>query len=471
MKTTAMNTAMTAAQAAPQFDVRALDFAPDLLAIQERPPSRLPRAIALSTVALTGLMIVWASFAKLDIVATAEGRLVPVTYTKVVQPAESGVVQQVLVQDGDVVRAGQVLVRLDARLNAADSSALGREAAQRRMTLKRIEAELADASLLNLKHDAADGALAAQVQAQFITRRQAYADAVAQDTAALARAQAELAAAEQVRQKLEQVVPLAQQAAQAHQKLLKEGFIGELAANEKQREALEKEQDLRAQRSTVDSLKASVDQAQRKLESTRSGYRSQLQAERMENLALLNRSAQELDKSQMRQAQMEVRAPTDGVVKDLAAVNPGQVVQAGALLMNLVPKDEQLQAEVQLKNEDVGFVVPGQEVSLKIAAFPFQKYGLLSAEVALVSADAQDPRQATAQGQQPTLSYKALVGFKNKQSALSRGKPNYSTDSGKPLVLAPGMLVMAEIKQGQRTVMEYLLSPVQRVGHEAARER
>ena len=439
----------------------ALDFAPDLLAIQERPPARLPRAILITTAALLVLLLVWASFAQLDIVASAEGRLVPLGYTKVVQPVEAGVVTEILVKDGDRVHAGQLLLKLDARASEADSSALGRDVALKLVSLKRIDAELTDQRQLTLDDPAAAPGLIAQVLSQFRARRQSYLDAIGQETEAGNRAKAELASAEQVAAKLEQTLPWYRQTAQAHQKLLKEGFIGEIAANEKMREAVEKEQDLKAQRATVESLKANILQSQQRLAGIRSNYRSQLENERIDTLAQLNRSSQDHDKSVIRQSQLEIKAPTDGIVKDLATINTGQVVAAGALLMNLVPQGEPLQAEVLLRNEDAGFVVAGQAAALKIAAFPFQKYGLLDAEVALVSADAQDPKQVPS-GQANTLTYKALMRLKQLSGV---------TSSGHQVSLQPGMLVSAEIHQGRRTVMEYLLSPIHQIAQEAARER
>ena len=197
--------------------------------------------------------------------------------------------------------------------------------------------------------------------------------------------------------------------------------------------------------------------------SVRSNYRSQLENERIETLAALNKGGQEFDKNKIRQGLLDIKAPTDGVVKDLAAVNPGQVVSAGVLLMNIVPRGEALQAEVLLKNEDAGFVAVGQPAMIKIAAFPFQKYGLIPGSVAVVSADSQDPKSMP-QGQAQTLTYKALL--KVDQTELK-----YRSNSGTALQLQPGMLVLAEIHQGQRTVMEYLLSPVKKVAQEAARER
>jgi len=442
------------------LDPEALDFAPDLLAIQERPPSRLPRALMLTVATLIGLLLLWAIFAELDIIATAEGRLVPLTFTKVVQPAEAGVVSEILVKDGDFVQQGQLLLRLDARLSRADTSALGNEVALKRLALKRINAELLDRSFVPDGDDPA--ALYVQVESQFRARRQAYLDGLAQENEALNKAQADLRAAQQLLDKLTQTLPSYRQSAEAYRKLVQEGFVGELAANEKSREALEKEQDLKVQSANVESLIAAIAQSERRKASLQSQYRSQLEEERMQTIALLNRSGQELAKSQVRAGMLEIRAPSAGVVKDFATNTIGAVVTAGALLMNIVPQNEPLQAEVLLKNEDVGFVAIGQKAMVKVAAYPFQKYGLLEGTIGLVSADASDPKQ-TPQGQAPNLTYRAIVRLQSNQLV--------SAASGEQLELNAGMLVFAEIHQGERSVLAYLLSPVQKVGQEAARER
>jgi hemolysin D len=441
------------------LDPAAHDFRADLLTIQASPPAPWPRGALLAVAALVGCLVLWAFFAKLDVIATAQGRLVPVSFTKVVQPAEAGVVLDILVKDGDAVKAGQVLLRLDARLAQSELGGLSRDVAIKKLSLQRIEAELSDSAFIPSAEAPAD--VATQVQAQYRARRQSYQDALAQETENLNKAKADLASAQQILSKLRQTVPIYQQSAQAYDKLLKEGFVGEVAANEKKREYVEREQDLKAQESVVQSLQAVIAGGDKKLASIRSNYRSQLENERIDTLTQLNKSGQELDKSTIRSGLLEIKAPSDGIVKDLAVTGKGVVIQAGSLLLNLVPQNEQLQAEVLLSNEDVGFVVQGQKAQIKIAAYPFQKYGLIDGKVSLLSADSADPKQQQ-QTQQPQLSYRALVSLNNQ---------HLKNPSGDKLTLTPGMLVVAEIHQGRRTVIEYLLSPVMKVGAEAARER
>lgn len=434
----------------------ARDFAPDLLTLQESPPSRLPRVVVAGVASVLAGLLAWAAWAQLDVVAAAPGRLVPLTFTKVVQPAEPGVVSQVLVRDGDSVQAGQVLLRLDARVSQADTRTLEQEIELHRLGIARLDAERTGVPLR--LPAGATPLVAAQVQAQWLARRGAYDDQRAQEQAALARIEGELAAARQHLARLHAVTPIVRVAADSHEELAREGFVSSLAAAERRREALDKSGELQAQAETVRSLEAARVQQQRKLGGVQSAWRAQLEAERLEHLSQLQRLAREQDKGQVRAGQLEIRAPADGVVKDLAVASPGTVVQAGALLMNLVPRDEPLQAEVSLGNEDVGFVAVGQAVRLKLATYPFQRHGLLEGTVSHVAADA-NPLPG---GQPGAPVYRALVRLA--RQSLPQG-------DGTALPLAAGMAVVAEIHQGERSVVEYLLSPVRKVAAEAARER
>jgi hemolysin D len=443
------------------FATDAADFAPDLLTIQERPPARLPRTVGYVAAGTFALLLAWAIFGQLDIIASAEGRLIPRNYSRVLQPAEAGIVREVLVRDGESVKSGQVLLRMDATTATADMGTLRADAALKALSLRRIDAELRGQPLLVEARDPPE--VASQVLAQYRARRQSYLDAIAQEQATLDRAQHDVTAARQQLAKLQATVPLYQQSAQSYQKLVKEGFVSELGANDKIREKIEKEQELKSQEASLAALSAAVEQSRKKLAQIKSGYESQLLNERVELQSQQQRTAGELQKQVYRSGLLELRAAEDGIVKDMVTYTPGAVVQPGAVLLNLVPKDEPLLAEVAIRNEDVGFVAPGQKVKVKLQAYPFQKYGMLEGSVELVNADslANDPQKATAQGQSPQ-SYKAVVKLASQELKASNAEV---------LKLTPGMVVRAEIHQGRRTVLEYLLSPVQKVAQEAGRER
>ena len=120
----------------------ALDFAPASLAIQDKPPAPLPRIMLYALAALFSILLVWALIGKVDVIATAEGKLVPQSYLKIVQPADSGILQAILVKEGDAVKAGQVLMRMDTQVAQADTKILDTERQSKQLQLRRIDAEL-----------------------------------------------------------------------------------------------------------------------------------------------------------------------------------------------------------------------------------------------------------------------------------------------------------------------------------------
>lgn len=448
----------------PALSPDALDFAPGLLSIQESPPSRLPRAVLYIVAALFLILLVWSIFGQLDIVASAEGRLVPQSYVKIVQPADAGIVEEILVKEGEAVKAGQVLMRMNTQVAKADERTIRTELALKSLQLRRIDAELSGRPLTRRPDDAAD--LFRQVEAQYRDRHQSYLDAMAQQQEALKRTQHEYASARQVLAKLGEVTPILKEQADAYANLGKEGFAGQFMVRDKQRDYLEKAGDLRAQESTVAGLQAAIDQSQKQLNQISSKYRSELQNERIDTEGQHQKLQQEWIKQEHKSGLLELKASQAGIVKDLATHTVGTVVSPGTVLLSIVPENEPLVAEVMVRNDDVGFVFPQQKVKVKLVAYPFGKYGMLDGEVSHIGPDASDePPSTKAQNKDnassPSLTYKALVSLDSQVLEAQ----------GKKLKLVPGMQVIVEINQGKRTVMEYLLSPVQKALHEGGRER
>ncbi|HYW57030.1 MAG TPA: HlyD family type I secretion periplasmic adaptor subunit [Polaromonas sp.] len=439
----------------------AAEFSPGLLAIQESPMPKLPRLIFYIVAVLFTILLAWTIFAKVDIVAVAEGKLVPISYTKIVQPAEAGVVAEILVKEGDQVQAGQVLIRLDPTMTGADSRSLASELTLKRLTLRRVDSELAGIPLAIKDGD--EPAMIAQVQAQANAHRQAFTDSLAQEVATRERAQNELRSAQETLTKLKSTLPSYEQSAKAHNKLVAEGFLSPIAGNDKEREAIEKSQDLKAQAATVQGLLSTITAQDKKIAGLSSTFRSQLLIERTEAMGQLAKLEQDTQKMGYKTGLLELKAPQAGIVKDVATTSKGAVVQPGMVLLTLVPKGEQLLAEVQVKNEDVGFVQAGQQVRIKVAAYPFQKYGLIEGRMQTLAPDAQsntnNPGQPAPQG------YKAMVKLDTQFLESLNG------DTSQRKGLEAGMQVAVEIHQGRRTIMEYLLSPVQKVSAEAGRER
>jgi hemolysin D len=447
----------------------ALDFAPSILAIQARPASPLPRVMLYTLMILFVLIVLWAIFGKVDVVAVAQGKLVPQSYLKIVQPAEAGIVKEILVKEGDTVKQGQILMRMDAQLQESDTKMVEAELKQRALQLRRIDAELSGKPLIMKAGD--DATQFRQIESQYQSHRQAFEDAIAQEQALLNKATEDYQGARQTETKIRNVLPAYQEQEAAWQKLHKDGYAGRLLVLERERERIEKEGDLKTQAFAVESLKASIAQSQKRLAQITSNYKQQLHNERVEAQGQLDKLQQEVAKQRHKQTLLELKASQAGKIKDVATHTIGSVVSPGTILLTLVPIDEPLQAEVMINNDDVGFVHEGQSVKLKLAAYPFQKYGMVDGTVTHLGADAADgqsqgkPNQPNQNGTNnqtnDQASYKAIVTLN--QQAL--------TASDKTFNLAPGMQVAAEINQGKRTIMEYLLSPVQGVFQEAARER
>ncbi len=441
------------------------DFHPALIRLQQSAPNPLGRAVLWVVLGFVAVILGWSLIGRLDIVAVADGKLVPASYLKIVQPAEAGVVKEILVREGETVREGQVLMRMDAVLSESDLRTMTAEFQARRLALKRIDAQLNGRQLLRGMDDNPDAF--AKVQAQFAANKVSYESALAQERSVLLKARHELAAATEVRSKLRQTLPHYREQEAAYEKLVRDGFAGKIVYTDKQRERIEKEQDLNAQEAAILSARASIEHSERRLAQIAADYRKQLEAERAEVAPLAERSSQDLKKQEHRHRQLELKAPQEGVVKDLATHTVGTVASPGTILMTLVPKEEALLAEVWVRNDDVGFVQPGQRVRLKLATFTFQKYGFVEGEVLRVSADAaeqgadaQAPTASRGRATSP-LAYKTLVNLNTQTLA----------HAGRSLRLQPGMQVSAEVHLGTRTAMEYLLSPVQKAWHEAARER
>jgi HlyD family secretion protein len=443
----------------------ALAFAPDLVRVEREAPSPLPRVVLYVLLTLFVLMLLWAVFGKLDIVAVSEGKLIPQSFIKIVQPAEAGIVREILVAEGAVVKEGDVLVRMDTKLSDADARTLDAELVRKRLQLRRIDAELKGARLTRAADDPAD--VAEQVAAQLAARRQAYLDALGAEQAVRAKAEHDLASATEIEAKLMQTTPILREQEKAWDQLAKEGYAGRLLALDRQKSRIEAEQELKAQSRNVQSLKATIAQADKRIAQIDSNYRQQLHNERADADAQYEKLRQDRDKQQHRHALLELKAPYAGIVKDLATHTAGTVLAPGAIVLTLVPQNEPLLGEVWISNADAGFVRAGQTARVKIAAYPFQKYGMLDALVRQVSADAQD-RSAPGDSS-PMSSGKASGAFAYR--ALIAVDPERVEPGRVPLKLVAGMLVTAEVHIGKRSVLEYLLSPVQKVTSEAARER
>ncbi len=269
-------------------------------------------------------------------------------------------------------------------------------------------------------------------------------------------------------------MPSYERTAAAYEKLAGEQLVGRLQAEEQRRLATEQAQDLAAQQATVASLEAAVTQSERRSAQLRSSYASELHALRADTMQKITQLEQQDAKLAYRRQNLELRAPQAGTVKELATTTVGAVVQPGTVLLSLVPADEPLRAEVAVQNQDIGFVRAGQTVRVKLATYPFQKYGMLDGRVQMVMVDASGQgghSAGSSAGGGPGGGAPAEAGGSSAYKAIIALAAQGVEANGVRLPLTAGMQLTAEIVEDQRTVLEFLLSPVQRIASEAGRER
>lgn len=445
-----------------------LDFSPGLLRIQAQPPRPFARAVLYVLLILLVFLIALATFGRLDVVASAEGKLLPQSYLKIVQSSEQGVIREILVNEGQHVKAGQTLMRMDTTLTDADGKEILFAYLGKQIDLRRIDAELSNQPFVRLPEEAPE--LFNPVLNHFNANRNVLKTALAEESALHDRAQSELSSAQTISSKLMQILPHYRTQDDAYRDLAKDGYVSQLSATDKARERIEKEQDLKSQQHIIAAASASLRQSSQRTEKITADYRRQLQAERADIRDKFEKLEQEQAKQQYRRRLHELKAPEDGVVKDLATHTVGTVISPGTILMTLVPNDEILRAEVWVSNQDVGFIHIGERVKLKLASYQFQKYGMIDGLVTNLSADASENTQQGAgqtgaasnrPGNNQPFSYRALIDLKAQELVVDGVRHS----------LTPGMQVTAEIHLGSRSIFEYLLSPVVGAFQEAGRER
>ncbi|MDA8129851.1 MAG: HlyD family type I secretion periplasmic adaptor subunit [Betaproteobacteria bacterium] len=442
----------------PTLQAHEAQFLPAALALRDTPVHPAPRIALWLIMAFALIALLWAIFGRIDVVATAAGKIIPNDRTKVIQPIETAVVKAIHVRDGQVVEPGQLLIELDATSATADSERLRNEALTAKLEASRAQAllvALANGKPPKLKPlEGADASRLLAEQSQASGLYQEYQAHQLQLQAEIARRRAELQATQEEVVKLEQTAPIVRQRAQDYQKLAKENFISQHGYLEREQARIEQEQDLASSRSRVAEIRAQLMEAQRQQATLAAETRRQL----LDQLNLASQKAvsleQDLIKADQRSRLMHLTAPVAGTVQQLAVTTIGGVVTPAQPLMVIVPRDNVLEVEAMLPNKDIGFVNPGQDAEVKVETFPFTKYGTLHGKITQVSSDAiQDEKRG--------LIYSTRV--KLAQDTLQV--------ENKLVRLTPGMAVTVEIKTGSRRVIEYFLSPLMQVTSESLRER
>lgn len=449
-----------------RFQTHEIDFLPAALEIQERPPSPLGRAIIWSLVVFFVIALVWASVGEMDIVATAQGKIIPSGHVKVIQPLEIGSVRAIRVIEGQHVKAGDILIELDSTLSAADRDRLASEYQTAQLNQTRLAALIQhlQAPTAPTQHTLppldtapfpnADAAAVAIQQQRLQAQWTEFTARLAALAADYAKRSAELAGVKAQVSKLQQTLPIISKRAAALKNLLGKQLVAENQWLELEQQRIEQQQDLESQQQRRLELVAALTEAQQQRSSMQAEFIGKVYAELADAERQADGFEQELIKAEQRIGLQTLTAPIDGIVQQLAVHTVGGVITPAQEVLKIVPQEGALEVEAWVLNKDIGFVTAGQIAEVKVETFPFTRYGTLDAEVINVSNDAVTDEEKG-------LIYAARVLMKGASIRVG----------DKHVKLTPGMAVTVEVKTGTRRLIEFVLSPLLRYRDEGLRER
>ena len=456
-----------------------VEFLPAALEVIETPPSPTGRATALLICLFFTIAVTWSYFGTVDIIATATGKIIPTGRTKIIQPMETGVIQTIHVQDGQKVKAGDVLIEIDTTISEAEQNRLQKELVVSQLEAARLRAALKMSEDPITDFIAPEGASSQQIKlqrSQLISQVQEIKSKLTALDSQIEQNEGNRLAVAATIEKLTQSIPLLQERSKMRTYLSDKGYGSKLDTLKAQQSLIEHKQELQVQKGRLAEAVGGIAALQEQ--------RKQAEAEfRQKSLDSLSQTEQKTASLQehLIQATQKYRlqtltAPVEGTVQQLAIHTEGGVVTPAQALLAIVPKNSKLEIEAMISNRDIGFIHEGQEVKIKIDTFNFTKYGFIDGKVLSISQDAITKQKPPSSSDNANKS-----GAINETSEPKGQELVYATrvslDKTKMQVderlvsLSPGMAVTVEIKTGTRRVMEYLLSPLFKHKQKAMRER
>jgi hemolysin D len=454
------------------------EFLPAALEIVETPPSPLGRSIAFAIMALFALALIWACVGRVDIVASAKGKLIPSGRTKVIQPFETGVVRAIDVHDGQAVKAGETLVQLDSTMNNAELKHSQSDLTAAQLDVARLQAELTDGDAL------ADFKPPDDAPPDLITmQRKFLLDQIAEQQDKLAvldrqrqQKEAEHDTSEATIDKLQALLPILQERVDMRKTLYDHSTGSKAEYLELLQTLVEEQHELEVQKRKADEATAAI----AAIDEQRNQAIEEFRRERYGDLVDAQRKANGLNedvvRAEHRSSLQNLTSPVDGTVQQLAVHTIGGVVTPAQALLVVVPSDSHLEIEAMVENRDIGFVHPGQDAQIKVDAFNFNRYGLMGGKVVSISPDAITRDKPSSKGKvDPNADAEDDSSEPSNQELVYAAR--ISLDQTKMQIedrmvdLSPGMAVTVEIKTGSRTIISYLLSPLVRFKQDALRER
>ena len=400
----------------------------------------------------------------IDKVVTASGKVVSQATTLVVQPLETSIVRSIDVQEGQVVRAGDILARLDPTFAAADVDALAAQVASLQAEVSRMQAEVDGLPFTYSGSDpnlSLQAAIFAQRQAERTFRLETYQQQIGSLTATIARSLADAAG-------LQQRLDIAERVEKMRRELEQLQVGSKLSTLGAVDSRIEIARNMQNATNTAEAAKRDLAAKVAERDSYDESWRADVAEKLADSARKLSDARQQLSKAQLRRQLVELRADRDATVLTIAKVSVGSVLQPGEEFITLVPVGAPLEIEANISGRDDGFVHVGDLVSIKFDTFPYSQYGLAHGKVRLISADSFSPQdeQASHSGRVPVNPQNTEMFYRSRITLDDIKLHNTPPD----FHIIPGMPVTADIKVGKRTVLGYLLGRVLPVTSEAMRE-
>ena len=460
------------------------EFLAPALEILETPPSPVHVAFLWIICAFVLAALVWAYLGRVDIVAAAQGKLQPTGRVKVVEPMETGRVEDIRVANGSLVKAGDILVELDRSTAEAEAEGARAELASTQAEILRREAALvaAEAHRVNSppKIDWPDDVAPALRERELRVLAADFAQLAANQASFVAEEAQKAAERDKLAETIatqKNLVATLKERVDMRTKLV-EAKAGAKAAVIDATETLQYQITQQAkQEQELASLSAGIEVVARDADKAVQAFVAD-DAEKLEDAERrVEDVEQRLAKAQAELDRLTLRAPIAGRVQSSIITNAGQVVASGQEIMRIVPETSGLEIEAYVRNRDIGFVSVGQEAAVKVESFPFTRYGVIKAHVVRIARDAiPEPDAGAIEGDPARVS--AAEGFAGGERTQNLVfpvvlKPDDAsiTVDGVAEPLTSGMAVTVELKTGARRMLEYLFAPLVEVASKAMRER
>jgi adhesin transport system membrane fusion protein len=409
-------------------------FANDIRAAVELRTPRTSRLVLLCMLALFVVGIIWAHFAVLDEVKRGNGKVISSRQTQVLQSLEGGLVLEILVREGDIVKQGQVLMRIDDTKFSADLGEVRERRASNAARVARLQAEVTGAEKPVFSDELLKFApQIVETEQNLFTAR---VKKVSQDVDVLAQQETRLAGS----------LKLLSREVEITRNLYAQKVVPEIEMLRLERQASE--------------IRGQLAETQSRITNIKTAFRSQAEEDLAKSRGDLAVLEENIKSAQDRVRRADLKSPVNGIVNKLNVTTVGAVVQPGANLMDIVPLDDNLLVEGRIRPQDIAFIRAGQDAVVKITAYDSSVYGSLKGKVERISADtiADDKPE---RGEKAETFYRVMV----------RTDKNHLGTTEHPLPIIPGMVATVEVLTGAKSVLDYVVKPARMLREEALRER